>query len=429
MATRPAPRRSTRDERRFLAEVRKAAKDNSISMTDVYNYERGKQDEFNKGIQDARSLEGMITPTPQRIDLDLTQSRSLEGLMNKSSEGRGLAEIMGRPGNVDILYKSGDAYYPARNESVAQNLTDMAKFVKDNPRLSAETTALGTLGTFARLSGQGSAVGDYLYNNAEDAGIRRGTIQAMRGEFEKPAGFMDAVDALTYATPGSVLKIGSKFIKGSMQAAKAGKAISGMAIGSKPARVATGLAAGAGAYAAYNEANPSEADAASLSKFVDLLENQGEEAARAYARKQAKAITSRHRRRVFNRAYGEGAPRPRGVGWYNDPEYAGLGLDERVTTDQIFNDFMSWYKAAKKGSPVARQLLDLPTSDYNALHFGHNKKALSQGGSLAEGRFIPGETNLKQGSQGQVAFVKRYAEKNNLTYEAAAKRLGFNLNP
>jgi len=429
MATRPAPRKSTREERAFLADVRRAARNKNISMTDIYNYEQTKNEQFNQGLNNSRALEGLTMPTPQRVEFDISQARSLEGLTNKSSEGRGIADIVGRPGYVGSMYKMGDAYYPAGVGSLTDSLNSIASFVKDNPRLSAETTALGLAGTFGRLSGQGSSFADFLADNANTGGlgIRRGTVESMRGELSRPASAMDLVDAATYATPGAVAKVAGSAVKGVSFAAKAGKVASSLAVGSKPARVATGLASGAAGYAGYNEVKPEEAEAASLSKFVSLLENSGEAAARKYARRQAKAITSRHRRRVFDMAYGEGAPRPRGEGWYNDPEYAGLGLEQKVTTDQIYNDLMRWYRAAQKGSPIARELLDLPTSDYNALHFGHNKQALSKGGSLSEGKFIPGTTNLKQGARGQISFVKKYAENNNLTYEEAAKQLGFNL--
>jgi len=272
MATRPAPRKSTRDERAFLASVRRAARNKNISMTDVYNYERTKNEQFNQGLNNSRALEGLTMPTPQRVEFDISQARSLEGLTNKSSEGRGIADIVGRPGYVGSMYKMGDAYYPAGEGSLTDSLNSIASFVKDNPRLSAETTALGLAGTFGRLSGQGSSFADFLAENANAGGfgIRRGTVESMRGELSRPASAMDVVDATTYATPGAALKGLGLVAKGTASAAKAGRAIGGLAVGSRPARVATGLAAGVGGYAGYTEAKPEEAEAFPLGKVLSL---------------------------------------------------------------------------------------------------------------------------------------------------------------
>jgi hypothetical protein len=272
MASRPAPRKTTREERELLAAIRKDRRGKDITMTDIYNYDRQKQDEYNQGVSSGRALEGLTTATPQRIDVDISKARALEGLTNKSSEGMGLANMMGRPGNVDIMYKSGDAYYPALNESLTENLSTMASFIKDNPRLSAETTALGLAGTFGRLSGRGSSFADFLAENANagGVGIRRGTVESMRGELSRPATTMDVVDAATYATPGAALKGAGLVAKGTALAAKAGRVAGGLAIGSKPARIATGLGSGALGYAGYTEAKPEEAQAFPLGKLLSL---------------------------------------------------------------------------------------------------------------------------------------------------------------
>jgi hypothetical protein len=277
MASRPAPRKSTRDERAFLADVRRAARNKNISMTDVYNYERTKNEQFNQGLSSARAVEGLTTPTPQRVEFDISKARSLEGLTNKSSEGTGIANIVGRPGYVGSMYKMGDAYYPAGEGSLTDSLNSIASFVKDNPRLSAETTALSLAGTFGRLSGQGGSFADFLAENANAGGlgIRRGTVESMRGELSRPASAMDVVDATTYATPGAALKGLGLIAKGTASAAKAGRAIGGLAVGSKPARVATGLAAGAGGYAGYTEAKPEEAEAVSFGANIKRIIKAG----------------------------------------------------------------------------------------------------------------------------------------------------------
>jgi hypothetical protein len=241
-------------------------------MTDVYNYERTKNEQFNQGLSSAFALEGLTMPTPQRVEFDISKARSLEGLTNKSSEGTGIANIVGRPGYVGSMYKMGDAYYPAGEGSLTDSLNSIASFVKDNPRLSAETTALSLAGTFGRLSGQGGSFADFLAENANAGGlgIRRGTVESMRGELSRPASAMDVVDATTYATPGAALKGLGLVAKGTASAAKAGRAIGGLAVGSKPTRVATGLAAGVGGYAGYTEAKPEEAEAFPLRSAFNL---------------------------------------------------------------------------------------------------------------------------------------------------------------
>ena len=105
-----------KDPAKGLDKVIKSAKKSGLSF-DAYNsliknaygqgsgtFESGK---FKPG------LEGLISPKADRIQVDLRRSRALEGLINKSSEGMGVADLAGRPGKADIMYKKGDTYFPA----------------------------------------------------------------------------------------------------------------------------------------------------------------------------------------------------------------------------------------------------------------------------------------------------------------------------
>lgn len=306
MASRPAPRRSTEDERAFLAQVR--ARNKTLNMTDVYNYERTKNEQFNQGLSNARSLEGLTTPTPQRVEFDISKARALEGLTNKSSEGTGIANIVGRPGYVGSMYKMGDAYYSAGEGSLTNSLNSIASFVKDNPRLSAESTALGAAGSFARILGQGESFADFVAKegNPGGRGIRRGTVESMRGELEAPATTSTYVDAGSYFTPGAALKGLGVVAKGTAKAARLGGGAASMAAGSRPVRIGTGLAGGVGAYAGYNEINPTEAEAVSIPNFTKLLT----EGLKAEASRPGRNLANKTARQIFdtmrNRGGGKG---------------------------------------------------------------------------------------------------------------------------
>lgn len=99
MASRPAPRKSTRDERAFLAAVRREARNKNISMTDIYNYEQTKNAQFNQGLSNARGLEGMIVARPT-ISAEKVTDKSdpiSRGMLNMQRHGNALMGLMSKP--------------------------------------------------------------------------------------------------------------------------------------------------------------------------------------------------------------------------------------------------------------------------------------------------------------------------------------------
>jgi hypothetical protein len=257
-----------------LDKVIKSAKKSGLSF-DSYNsliknaYGQGsgtfESGEFKPG------LEGMLDSKPERIDLNLRGSRALEGLTNQPSDGVGASNPTSRPGNLDTMYKKGDTYFPAlEKESLTDNLSMIASFIKDNPRLAAEYGALASLQPFGRILGTGGDMGrDFEEGKGRDL-IRPGSAIAYGAENEmgKPASASDYADAGSWLVPG----VG--FSKPAVLAGKAAKAIDK----SVPRPVTAGILAGgvAGAElaqpeeasAAWNLAKPASAAGIQMQKII-----------------------------------------------------------------------------------------------------------------------------------------------------------------
>lgn len=217
-------------------------------------------------------------------------------------------------------------------------------------------------------------------------------------------------------------KVGNQVTAASAAATIGGLLALGLSRGKlKKAAIPAGVGAGA---IAFSGMKPEDAEAASLSGFAKAL-SISETAARAYARRQAKSITRRHRNRVWKQAFGENAKRPTGKGWWDKPEYAGLNLGDKVTTEEVYQSLITWLEKAKAGDPLAIKILGEPIDNYNALHWGHFT-ALKEGGKASTGRFIPGSTNLKAGVRSARKHTREYAEQHNISYSDAWKALGYN---
>lgn len=104
---------------------------------------------------------------------------------------------------------------------------------------------------------------DQLKSNEEKALAK----EMLAPEFTSDATYGDFIDTASWFSPGS-------FLKGLKAAGKAGS-VGAKAFGAAPrqARLAGGLAAGAGAYAGYNELKPEEADAASFESIMNLTKS------------------------------------------------------------------------------------------------------------------------------------------------------------
>jgi len=93
---------------------------------------------------------------------------------------------------------------------------------------------------------------DQLKSNEEKAMAK----EALAPDFTSDTTYGDIVDTASWFSPGS-------FLKGLKVAGKAGSmGVVAASMAPRPARIAGGLAAGAGAYAGYNELKPEEASAA-----------------------------------------------------------------------------------------------------------------------------------------------------------------------
>lgn len=203
-------------------------------------------------FQSGANMEGIINPTPTKTTFNISNARALEGMKKAGAEGLGIAEVAGRPGSVDVMYKYGQSYYPVPQESFIESLNNMAKFIKDNPRLSAEMAGLGALTSFGRILGTGKSMGadfEAGKGNIGGYGIRPGTAMAYDAEnvMGQKAGVADYIDAFTYFVPG----VGS-----TKPVALAAKAV-------KAAPKTSAAIAGAGAVG-FAALQPDEAEAANI---------------------------------------------------------------------------------------------------------------------------------------------------------------------
>jgi hypothetical protein len=363
-----------------------------------------RREKFDQGLSNARSLEGAITPTPQRVEFDISKARALEGLTNKSSEGTGIANIVGRPGYVGSMYKMGDAYYPAGEGSLTDSLDNIASFVKNNPRLSAETTALGAAGTFGKILGQGESFANFVAKegNPGGRGIRRGTVESMRGELEAPATTSTYLDAASYFTPGTALKGLGVIAKGTAKAAGMGGKIAGIAAGSKPLRIATGLAAGTAAYTGYNEAAPENAEAISLTRLSNVISSSGSKGLLTAVAKTGRSANARASRKLQN------------ITGLSKEQLLEQGIFERVTPSEYLKkltDFKSknpeayqgvldWEKTMADTGQGVRQKYGLVVAHDKAI--GVADKATHGPKDVF---FVPGTTNTKMETRTFKEFV------------------------
>ena len=104
---------------------------------------------------------------------------------------------------------------------------------------------------------------DQLKSNEEKALAK----EMLAPEFTSDATYGDFIDTASWFSPGS-------FLKGLKAVGKAGS-VGAKAFNAAPrqARLAGGLAAGAGAYAGYNELKPEEANAASFESIMNLTKS------------------------------------------------------------------------------------------------------------------------------------------------------------
>jgi hypothetical protein len=101
---------------------------------------------------------------------------------------------------------------------------------------------------------------DQLKSNEEKAMAK----EAIGPDFTSDTTYGDVIDTAAWFSPGS-------FLKGLKIAGKAGSmGVKATSMAPRPARIAGGLAAGAGAYAGYNELQPDNAEAASLKSIFNL---------------------------------------------------------------------------------------------------------------------------------------------------------------
>jgi hypothetical protein len=239
MATRPAPRKSTRDERAFLASVRRAARNKNISMTDVYNYERTKNEQFNQGLSSARGLEGMVAAQPTVSAEKVTASSDpvSRGILNTQTQGRNMEGLFGDQVNpfgqkVDPaaqrkyretfgrnpLYKFTFDKDSQRESNVYANIqepdvmTELAKAIPTDFATSVDKLVRGVSGDRANTSSL-FTLGGRLANKGEFAyESRKGDKSGIADDL------LNAANVATYLVGGSGVAL-----KGAGAVAKAGK--------------------------------------------------------------------------------------------------------------------------------------------------------------------------------------------------------------
>ena len=359
-------------------------------------------DEGKPGI--GTSLQGMVTSTGPTVNVDELQGKDLIPY----TQGRNLEGLMGNEVGLDTLIKRSQTRTPYKitfnknqptetyytdtqfgdNVSPEMFLRDVFKGLATDFATSADKLVRGT--TDIEDTSKLWTFGGLLANEAEFAAqSRRGDKSGARDDI------LNAINLGSYALGGARTlgagKVAGQVIK------NAGKG----AIQTNRGRAATGTALSLGLLTA-GAVKPQDAEAFSYSKMAKLLKDGNQAAVNKYARDQAKKITKRARERRWQELVDEGVvsgEMPRGRGWYNDPKYAGLGLDEVVTRQDVIaqaKDFIRVYGDTPLGKRLGRAPMSGPNS--GTLHWGHDKP-LSSGGRLQEGGLIPANTNLSQGTR------------------------------
>lgn len=437
--------------------------------------ETAASDAYYKSIESvSQPLNNSINPSVEEYNIDYSQANRLRNLMiNKPlpSKARGTTSKIGE------TMRFGQETFAKPRVNMARAVFDS---VKDNPKLAADTGLLGMVQSGVKLAGYGvektagwlghddptiqnrfsSNVLDSLkaystfyqdnplarpFINTSPLGFAFGNISTGNAESLRS-------DFTSDTTGGDVFDFATNFIVGPGQAAKVAKPVIKLGVGATkvagktaarsaasvikgahkyPKTVAAGVSSvGAGAYI-LNE--PDEAQAFSYSKFIKLLDKGDTAALNHYVRTQAKKITKRARYRRWEYLREQGVvpntKMPTGVGWYTDPKYAGLGLDEIVKREDVMSqamDFIRVYRDTPLGRKLERVSITGPKS--GTLHWGHDE-ALASGGTLQEGGLIPSWVNLNQGTRSFRELIddkiaEAAARGRNITPREAALELG-----
>lgn len=253
MATRPAPRKSTREERAFLADVRRAARDKNISMTDIYNYQNQKQQEFNQGISNARALDNTMNWQPtvsaekitsssapaDRAMLNLQQQgRAMENMFGQQvdpfgrrvdpADARAYREMTGRNPLYKFVFDKGSQHESSAYSNIREpdTMTEVAKSIPTDFATSLDKLVRGISGDRADTAAL-FTLGGRLANEGEFA------YESRRGD---KAGIVDdllnAGNLAAYAVGGS-----GAALRGAGLAAKLGKGYNAAATLNKAARM------------------------------------------------------------------------------------------------------------------------------------------------------------------------------------------------
>jgi len=165
------------------------------------NFLLSASDAFEQGAR----MESTISPTPVMKTTDISSARALEGLTSRGGEMLGIADVAGRPGNVDLTYELGDLIYAAGSGSLNEGLAEIISFIKDDPELAAKMMGAGTVAWASRLMSPGNLkTSEYLYEGLMKAPIvDKGVIKSMEGEFKREPDVADVTDfGLGLATGG-----------------------------------------------------------------------------------------------------------------------------------------------------------------------------------------------------------------------------------
>lgn len=139
---------------------------------------------------------------------------------------------------------------------------------------------------------------DQLKSNEEKAMAK----EALAPDFTSDTTYGDVIDTASWFSPGS-------FLKGLKVTGKAGSmGVKAASMAPRPARIAGGLAAGAGAYAGYNQLKPEEAKAVSVPDFISLLKYGGKAEAARPGRNLATTVADRMFGTMRNRGGGGRIP-------------------------------------------------------------------------------------------------------------------------
>jgi hypothetical protein len=267
----------------------------------------------------------------------------------------------------------------------ALGLTSAARtlFGKDSPYAGAGGRAIGEV--LSRIMPDNK----YKYT-FDEYGQNVGT-----GAYTTKPSSTDPLIAATIATPAKGFSPAMRSLIGTAKAIDK----------SVPRPVTAGILGGTGV-AAGVLAQPEEARAFNPKKFAKLLDEGNPVTLNDYARKQAKAITSRARRRIWENLYPDTPweKRPawaKGKNWYNDPRLEGTGMSDSITREDVLREgkaFVEEYKDTPLWSKIAGTRIPMSGPRGATAHWGHDIP-LESGGTLREGGFIPADTNLGQGTR------------------------------